>query len=106
MLDYTSYAQFSSDIASGAITYPYKWVMYDPEEWSQTPASEQQDPVRYMELFGTLAHAHGLKAIEAPAMDLCSVASAGCRARTWLRCRIEAAAPLATRDYSELPSRG
>ena len=29
VLNYTSYAQFSSDIASGAIKYPYKWVMYD-----------------------------------------------------------------------------
>src|SRR5579863_43686 len=73
VLNYTSYAQFSSDISNGAITYPYKWVMYDPEDWSQTPVNEQQDPVKYMELFGQLAHAHGLKAIEAPAMDLCSV---------------------------------
>jgi hypothetical protein len=73
VLSYTSYAQFSSDIASDAITYPYKWVMYDPEDWSQTPVNEQQDPVTYMKLFGQLAHAHGLKVIEAPAMDLCSV---------------------------------
>ncbi len=48
--DYTSYAQFSSDVSSGAITYPYKWVMYDPEDWAQTPVNEQQDPVKYMEL--------------------------------------------------------
>jgi hypothetical protein len=73
VLDYTSYAQFSSDIASGAIKYPYKWVMYDPEDWSQTPVNEQQDPLTYMKQFGQLAHAHGLKVIEAPAMDLCSV---------------------------------
>ena len=73
VLNYTSYAQFSSDIASGAIKYAYKWVMYDPEDWAQTPVKEQQDPVKYMELFGQLAHAHGLKVIEAPAMDLCSV---------------------------------
>ena len=31
VLSYTSYAQFSSNIQSGAIKYPYKWVMYDPE---------------------------------------------------------------------------
>ena len=73
VLGYTSYAQFSSDISSGAIKYPYKWVMYDPEDWSQTPVGEQQDPVKYMKLFGQLAHANGLKVIEAPAMDLCSV---------------------------------
>ena len=31
------------------------------------------NPVKYLKLFGQLAHAHGLKVIEAPAMDLCSV---------------------------------
>ena len=73
VLNYTSYAQFSSDVKSGAIKYPYKWVMYDPEDWAQTPVGEQQNPVLYMKLFGRLAHAHGLKVVEAPALDLCSV---------------------------------
>jgi len=73
VLAYTSYAQFSSDISSGAITYPYKWVMYDPENWASTPVAEAQDPVKYLKLFGQLAHAHGLKAIAAPALDLASV---------------------------------
>ncbi len=73
MLNYTSYAQFSSDISSGAITYAYKWVMYDPENWASTPAAEAQDPVKYLKLFGQLAHAHGLKVAEAPSLDLCSV---------------------------------
>ena len=66
VLSYTSYAQFASDISSGAITYPYKWVMYDPENWDATPVNEQQDPVKYMTLFGQLAHANGLKVIQAP----------------------------------------
>jgi hypothetical protein len=70
VLSYTSYAQFQSDISSGAITYPYKWVMYDPETWTATPVNEQQDPVKYMTLFGQLAHANGLKVIQAPALDL------------------------------------
>ncbi len=73
VLSYTSYAQFSSDIASGAIKYPYKWVMYDPEDWAATPVNEQQDPVKYMTLFGQLAHANGLKVVQAPALDLASV---------------------------------
>jgi hypothetical protein len=73
VLNYTSYAQFSSDVSSGAIKYPYKWVMYDPEDWAQTPVNEQQDPVTYMKQFNQLAHAHGYKVIEAPAMDLCAV---------------------------------
>ena len=74
VLSYTSYAQFNADIHSGAITYPYLWVMYDPENWSATPVSEQQDPARYMTLFGQLAHAHGLKVIQAPSLDLAYVA--------------------------------
>jgi hypothetical protein len=73
VLAYTSYARFSSDIRSGAIRYPYKWVMYDPENWSATPVSERQAPVKYMTLFGQLAHAHGLKVIQAPALDLATV---------------------------------
>jgi hypothetical protein len=73
VLSYTSYAQFASDVQRGAITYPYKWVMYDPEEWAATPVSEQQNPVRYMTLFGQLAHAHRLKVIQAPALDLAYV---------------------------------
>ena len=73
VLSYTSYARFSSDIRSGAIRYPYKWVMYDPENWSATPVGERQAPVKYMALFGQLAHAHGLKVIQAPALDLGTV---------------------------------
>jgi len=73
VLSYTSYAQFKSDISSGSISYPYKWVMYDPEDWSQTPVNEQQDPARYMTLFGQLAHAHRLKVIQAPGLDLGAV---------------------------------
>jgi hypothetical protein len=73
VLSYSSYAQFSSDIAAGAITYPYTWVMYDPENWSATPVAEQQNPVQTMNQFAQLAHQHGLKVIQAPALDLCSV---------------------------------
>lgn len=74
VLSLTSYADFSSDIRNGLIRFPYHWVMYDPEMWSQTPLNEQQDPVRYMTLFGQLARANGLKVIMAPAMDLGYVA--------------------------------
>jgi hypothetical protein len=70
VLSYTSYDQFASDLQNGRITFAYQWVMYDPEKWTQTPLAEQQDPIKYMTLFGQLAHAHGLKVIMAPAMDL------------------------------------
>ena len=73
VLAYTSYARFSTDIRNGAIRYPYKWVMYDPENWSATPVGERQAPIKYIALFGQLAHAHGLKVIQAPALDLGAV---------------------------------
>ena len=99
VLSYTSYAQFSSDIANGNISYPYTWVMYDPEEWAQTPVAEQQDPVKYMKLFGQLAHANGLKVIEAPALDLAYVSgtlyprlSGESAAQWWTRVNIPGAA--------------
>jgi hypothetical protein len=76
VLTYTSYAQFAADVANARIAFPYQWVMYDPEKWTQTPLNEQQDPARYMTLFGQLAHAHGLKVIQAPALGLGYVAGA------------------------------
>lgn len=70
VLRYTSYAQFLSDVNNHVITWPYKWVKYDNEAWSQTPANEQADPGKYMGLFVQLAHAHGYKVILEPARDL------------------------------------
>jgi hypothetical protein len=100
---YSSYAQFQSDLSSGAITYPYKWVMYDPEGWANTPAAEQKDPVRYLGLFAQLAHSKGYRVIETPARDLGNVATV-CPLNTktgenldqwYVRCKIAAAAAAA-----------
>src|SRR6266704_2969292 len=70
VLTYTSYAQFASDLQNKAISPNYKWVLYDPEMWSQTPVNEQQNPALYLKLFGQLAHANGYKVAEVPARDL------------------------------------
>jgi hypothetical protein len=102
-MTYASYAQFQADLNSGDITYPYKWVMYDPESWAQTPVAEQKDPVKYLGLFAQLAHQHGLKVIETPARDLGNVATVcplntktGENLNQWyIRCRIPAAAAAA-----------
>jgi|SRR5579859_2632 len=77
-LTYTSYAQFESDIQNGAISSSYKWVLYDPEMWAQTPLNEQQNPALYMKLFAQLAHANGYSVIEAPARDLAQVSGSAC----------------------------
>jgi hypothetical protein len=99
VLIYNSYAQFAADITSHSIAPTYTWVMYDPEYWSATPLPEQQNPAQYMQQFGQLAHANGLKVIEAPGRDLGLVPGAACpQARgenldQWfLRCNLPAAA--------------
>jgi hypothetical protein len=95
VLWYTSYQKFASDVQSGAITYPYKWVFYDPEGWTHTPLAERQDPGTYMRMFAQLAHAHGLKVIESPARNLGLTAGSFCPKQqgetldSWyLRCNI------------------
>ena len=99
VLIYTSYAQFAADLTSHAIAPSYTWVMYDPEYWSATPIAEQQNPAAYMQQFGQLAHANGLKVIEAPGRDLGLVPGAACPETPgenldhwFLRCNIPAAA--------------
>lgn len=99
VLVYNSYAQFAADIASHAIAPSYGWVMYDPEYWAQTPVNEQQNPALYMQEFGQLAHANGLKVIEAPGRDLGLVPGSACPQapgesldRWYLRCDIPGAA--------------
>jgi len=99
VLAYNSYAQFAADLASHAIAPTYTWVMYDPEHWTLTPLNEQQNPALYLQQFGQLAHAHGLKVIEAPARDLALAPGATCPHAPsenldhwYLRCNLPAAA--------------
>lgn len=102
VLTYNSYAQFAADLTSHALTPAYTWVMYDPEYWPATPLAEQQNPATYMQQFGQLAHAHGLKVIEAPGRDLGLVPGAACPQTRgenldhwYLRCNLPAAAATA-----------
>ena len=63
-------------------------VLYDPEAWSFTPASEQRDPVRAAAQAAGVAHRHGLRFIVAPALDLTTVLArglTGSRAHAFLR---------------------
>jgi hypothetical protein len=80
-LRYASYAQFAADIAAGAISYPYPAVLYDPEDWPQTPPSERRDPAAHMTMFARLAHAHGFYVIQAPDLDLGNAGDAACAKR-------------------------
>ena len=68
--DFRSYAELKKMIRQGKIAPGIRWVMYDNEQWSLTPADEQADPVHYEQLFARLAHRQGYKVILAPAQDL------------------------------------
>jgi hypothetical protein len=70
--DFRSYAEFKKMIGQARIPAGVRWVMYDNERWSLTPAEEQASPVRYERLFAKLAHRHGYRVILAPAQDLVS----------------------------------
>jgi hypothetical protein len=48
-------------------------VLYDPEAWSFTPVAEQRDPVRAAVRAAAVAHAHGLRLIVAPGLNLATV---------------------------------
>jgi hypothetical protein len=48
-------------------------VLYDPEAWAYTPAAEQRDPAQAARQALDIAHAHGLKLIVTPGLNLTSV---------------------------------
>jgi hypothetical protein len=69
---FTSYATFRSD-ASKIDKSVFRYVMYDNEKWSYTPANEKEHPATYMARFASLAHSYGFHVIFEPARDLAAV---------------------------------
>jgi hypothetical protein len=82
IVSFTSYAAFSTAVASGTIPSGVSWVQYDNEDWSQTPLQEKQEPALYMRLFAQLAHRVGYKVLETPSLDLMLVEGAPCNSAT------------------------
>ncbi len=61
-------------------------VLYDLEVWPYTPVAEQRDPAQAARQALTIAHAHGLKLIVAPALNLTTLQpSSGPRWRQYLQ---------------------
>jgi hypothetical protein len=58
-------------------------VLYDPEAWAFTPAAEQQNPVQAATAAAAVAHAHGMRFIVAPALDLTTVLAQGGTGPDW-----------------------
>lgn len=70
---YRSLATFEADAQAGTIHKAFRWVLYDPESWEDTPRAEQADPCAAMQSFGQLAHSLGYRVIHTPARDLALV---------------------------------
>jgi hypothetical protein len=73
VVTFASAAALESAISAGKLPPGIFGVLYDPEAWAFTPVAEQQNPVQAATAAAAVAHAHGLRFIVAPAIDLASV---------------------------------
>lgn len=74
---FTSAASLVRSVRSGELPARTQAVLYDPEAWPYTPASEQRDPVGATARAAAAAHAAGLQLIAAPGLDLTGVLAPG-----------------------------
>ena len=72
-VNFKSYVAFSGAVSAGTMPSWTKAVLYDPENWSQTPVNEQTNVGYYMQQFCRLAHSHGWLAIMTPGTDLMNI---------------------------------
>jgi hypothetical protein len=73
VVDFASAAALESAVNAGQLPSGTFGVLYDPETWAFTPLAEQQNPVQAAKAAAAVAHAHGLRLIVTPAIDLASV---------------------------------
>jgi hypothetical protein len=85
VVTFPAVAALGDALAGGRLPTGTRAVLYDPEAWSFTPPDEQRDPVRAAARAAELAHAHGLKIIVAPALNLTTVLAPGGSAPRWQR---------------------
>jgi hypothetical protein len=77
VVTFASAAALEQAVTSGQLPAGTYGVLYDPEAWSFTPPTEQRDPVAAATRAAAVAHAHGLKLIVAPALNLTTILSPG-----------------------------
>lgn len=73
VVTFASAAALEDAISHGRLGAGIYGVLYDPEAWSFTPVTEKRDPVRAATAAAAVAHAHGLRLIVAPALNLTTV---------------------------------
>jgi len=74
---FASATALENAVTAGQLPAATYGVLYDPEAWPFTPAAEQRDPVRAATRAAAVAHAHGLRFIVTPALNLTSVLKPG-----------------------------
>jgi hypothetical protein len=77
VVTFSSAATLERAVTGGQLPAGTYGVLYDPETWSFTPAAEQRDPVAAATQAAAVAHAHGLRLIVTPALNLASVLAPG-----------------------------
>jgi hypothetical protein len=83
VVTFASAAALQQAIRAGELPAGTYGVLYDPEAWALTPAAEQRAPVQMVTRAGAVAHAHGLRLIVAPALNLTKVLTPASRAPRW-----------------------
>jgi hypothetical protein len=73
VVTFTSASTLETAVNDNQIPAGTYGVLYDPEAWDFTPLAEQQDPVQAATQAAAAAHAHGLRLIVTPALNLASV---------------------------------
>jgi hypothetical protein len=81
VITFSSAATLQRAVESGQVPAGTYGVLYDPEAWSYTPTAEQHDPVSAAAKAAAVAHAHGLRFIVAPALNLTTVLEPGSGSR-------------------------
>ena len=83
VVTFASAAALENAVGRGQLGAGTDGVLYDPEAWPFTPLTEQRDPFRAAANAAAVAHAHGLRFIIAPALNLTTVLDPGGQAPRW-----------------------
>jgi hypothetical protein len=83
VVTFASATALESAVDAGQLPPGTFGVLYDPEAWAFTPVAEQQNPVQAATAAAAVAHAHGIRLIVAPALDLTTVLTQGGQGPDW-----------------------
>jgi hypothetical protein len=83
VVTFASATVLEAAVTSGRLPAGTYGVLYDPEAWSFTPGAEQRDPVQAATRAAAVAHAHGLRLIVTPALNLTTVLAPGTQPPRW-----------------------